>query len=251
MFGRSGEKIVIEKFLSGHEVTVMAFTDGESIIPLMSSMDHKRAKDGNKGLNTGGMGVIAPNPFYTPEIANECMNKIFLPTVNALKNEGRKFKGCLYFGLMLTNKGPYVIEYNSRFGDPEAEAVLPLLKTDLFEIMKAVADEKLNQIKIEFENKFSCCVILASGGYPEKYITGNVITFNNKELKKIPGVKIFHAGTKFQDGKLYTSGGRVLAVNAVADDPETARANAYNAVNNIQFDNMAFRSDIGTAHIKK
>ncbi len=252
IFGQSGEKIVIEKFLTGHEATVMAFTDGKVIIPMISSMDHKRALDGNKGSNTGGMGVIAPNPFYNSELENFCMNKIFLPTLNALNSEGRKFKGCLYFGLMLHDDNTAsVIEYNSRFGDPEAEAVLPLLKTDLFEIMRAVSEERLSDIKIEFEQKYSCCVILASGGYPGRYLTGNEITFDDEALSKIPNVQIFHAGTKFADGKFLTNGGRVLAVNAVADEPETARLNAYEAVNNIKFDNMFYRHDIGTSHLKK
>ena len=245
IFGSSGENILIEKFLTGPEVTVMSFTDGNIIIPLISSMDHKRINDGNKGANTGGMGVIAPNFYYSDEIADECMKKIFIPTLNALKSENIKFKGCLYFGLILTSEGPKVLEYNSRFGDPETQAVLPLLKTDLFKIMQAVRDEKLNEIKIEFENKYSCCVVLASGGYPGQFMKGFEIEFDQDELNKIPDIEIFHAGTKFKDGKFYTSGGRVLAINSIGETPENARSKVYEAVKFVNFENKYFRSDIG------
>lgn len=242
-FGASGEKILIEECLTGHEVTVLAFTDGHTIVPMVSSMDHKRAYDGNKGPNTGGMGVIAPNPYYTPEIADECMRTIFLPTIDAMKKEGRTFKGCLYFGLMLTNDGPKVIEYNCRFGDPEAEAVLPLMESDLLDVMVAVREEKLADCPVKFRNGASCCVVCASSGYPGLYLTGYPIDFGDAE--NIPGVEIFHAGTKSEDGKIFTSGGRVLAVNAVSDDLESARSKAYEAVSKISFEGMRYRSDIG------
>ncbi len=243
-FGQSGEKILIEECLRGPEVTVLAFTDGTTIIPMISSMDHKRAYDGNKGPNTGGMGVIAPNPYYTPQIAEECMSKIFIPTVNALNSEGIKFKGCIYFGLMLTQDGPKVIEYNCRFGDPEAEAVLPLLESDLLDIMLAVRDERLNEVSVKFKDGASCCVVLASHGYPMLYLTGYEITFGESE--SLPGVEIFHAGTKLENGKFLTAGGRVLAVNAVSNDLASARERAYEAVSMINFDGMSYRTDIGT-----
>ncbi|MBQ7155784.1 MAG: phosphoribosylamine--glycine ligase [Synergistaceae bacterium] len=242
-FGKSGERILIEECLRGPEVTVLAFTDGKTIVPMLSSMDHKRAYDGNKGPNTGGMGVVAPNFYYTPEIAEECMNKIFVPTIEAMKSEGRTFKGCLYFGLMLTKDGPKVIEYNCRFGDPEAEAVLPLLATDLFTIMQAVRDEKLAEVPVKFIDGASCCVVIASGGYPGKYLTGYEITLG--ESGEVPGVEIFHAGTKKENGKLLTAGGRVLAVTAVGDNPAEARERAYDAVKCINFEGMRYRSDIG------
>ena len=242
-FGKSGEKILIEECLRGPEVTVLAFTDGKVIVPMISSMDHKRAYDGNKGPNTGGMGVAAPNFYYTDEIAGECMKKIFLPTINAMNAEGRTFKGCLYFGLMLTKDGPKVIEYNCRFGDPEAEAVLPLLDSDLFEIMLAVREERLSEIEVKFKNSASCCVVLASRGYPGAYLTGYEINFG--EAEKIPGVEIFHAGTKREGNKYFTAGGRVLAVNAVADDFASAREKAYESVKLINFEGMRYRSDIG------
>ena len=242
-FGKSGEKILIEECLSGHEVTVLAFTDGHTIIPMVSSMDHKRAYDGNKGPNTGGMGVIAPNPYYTPEISDECMRTIFLPTIDAMNKEGRTFKGCLYFGLMLTNEGPKVIEYNCRFGDPEAEAVLPLMESDLLDVMIAVREERLTDCPVKFRNGASCCVVCASSGYPGSYLTGYPIDFGDAE--NIPGVEIFHAGTKSEGGKIFTSGGRVLAVNAVDDNLESARSKAYEAVSRISFDGMRYRSDIG------
>lgn len=242
-FGKSGEKILIEECLSGHEVTVLAFTDGHTIIPMVSSMDHKRAYDGNRGPNTGGMGVIAPNPYYTPEIADYCMRNIFLPTVYAMNKEGRTFKGCLYFGLMITDKGAKVIEYNCRFGDPEAEAVLPLMESDLLDVMIAVRDERLAECPVKFRNGASCCVVCASSGYPGTYLTGYPIDFG--DACKIPGVAIFHAGTKSEGGKIFTSGGRVLAVTAVDDDLESAREKAYEAVSRISFEGMRYRSDIG------
>ncbi|MBQ6434713.1 MAG: phosphoribosylamine--glycine ligase [Synergistaceae bacterium] len=242
-FGKSGERILIEECLTGHEVTVLAFTDGKTIIPMISSMDHKRAYDGNKGANTGGMGVIAPNPYYTKEIADECMEKIFIPTINALNSENRKFKGCLYFGLMLTKDGAKVIEYNCRFGDPETEAILPLLDGDLFEIMLAVSEERLNEVEVKFKNLCSCCVILASSGYPGNYLTGYEIDFG--DVEKMPDVEIFHCGTKREGNKILTSGGRVLAVNAVGESLEIAREKSYEAVKQIKFENMRYRSDIG------
>ena len=242
-FGASGEKILIEECLRGHEVTVLAFADGHTIVPMISSMDHKRAYDGNRGSNTGGMGVIAPNPYYTPEIADDCMRKIFLPTVNAMNKEGRTFKGCLYFGLMLTDDGAKVIEYNCRFGDPEAEAVLPLMESDLLEVMIAVREERLADCPVKFRDGASCCVICASSGYPGTYLTGYPIDFGDAE--NIPGVEIFHSGTKSENGKFYTSGGRVLAVNAVDADLESARSRAYDAVSRISFEGMRYRSDIG------
>ena len=244
-FGKSGERILIEECLRGPEVTVLAFTDGKTIVPMISSMDHKRAYDGNKGPNTGGMGVVAPNFYYSQEIADECMKKIFVPTINALNSEGIKFKGCLYFGLMLTAEGPKVIEYNCRFGDPEAEAVLPLLEGDLFEIMLAVQEERLGEINFKFKDAASCCVVLASGGYPGACLTGYEIDFGGAE--KIPGVEIFHAGTKREGNKIFTSGGRVLAVTAVGDDAKSAREKAYEAVEKIKFENMRYRTDIGQA----
>ena len=242
-FGASGERILIEECLRGPEVTVLAFTDGKTIIPMLSSMDHKRAYDGNKGPNTGGMGVAAPNFYYTDAIADECMKKIFLPSVNALNAEGRTFKGCLYFGLMLTKDGPKVIEYNCRFGDPEAEAVLPLLESDLFEIMLAVREERLSELEIKFKNAASCCVVVASSGYPASYLTGYEIDFGDAE--KIPGVEVFHAGTKREGEKFFTSGGRVLAVTAVAEDFAQAREKAYEAVKLINFEGARYRTDIG------
>ena len=242
-FGKSGERILIEECLSGHEVTVLAFTDGKTIVPMVSSMDHKRAYDGNRGPNTGGMGVIAPNPYYTPEISDYCMKNIFLPTVDAMNKEGRTFKGCLYFGLMITDGGAKVIEYNCRFGDPEAEAVLPLMESDLLDVMMAVRDERLAECPVKFREGASCCVVCASSGYPGTYLTGYPIDFG--DAGDMAGVEIFHAGTKFENGKYYTAGGRVLAVNAVDVDLESARSKAYEAVSRISFEGMRYRSDIG------
>lgn len=244
VFGASGSKIVIEEFLTGPEVSVLSFTDGKTLVPMISSMDHKRALDDDKGLNTGGMGTVAPNPYYTESVAKTCMEKIFLPTMNAMNSEGRTFKGCLYFGLMLTPKGPKVIEYNCRFGDPETQVVLPLLKTDLFEIMKAVAEERLADIKVEFKKKAACCVIMASKGYPEKYDKGFEITFNTSRKN------VFVAGAKLSDGKLLTNGGRVLGVTAVAFDLKHAIKKAYKKVSKIHFANAYCRSDIGKRALK-
>lgn len=247
IFGKSGERVIIEEFLTGNEVSVLAFTDGKTIVPLVSALDHKRAHDGNLGPNTGGMGVIAPNPYYTAEIADECMEKIFKPTLNAMNTEGRTFKGCLYFGLILTSDGPKVIEYNCRFGDPEAQAVLPLLNSDLFEIMLAIDEARLDEIDISLSDKSSCCVVIASDGYPGKYSTGHEIL-----LPDFPrNINIYHAGTKRNGRKIFSSGGRVLGVCAVADDMSSAIADAYSAVDKIKFDNAYCRRDIGTAYSKR
>ena len=239
-FGKSGERVVIEEFLTGPEVSVLSFTDGETVIPMISSMDHKRAGDHDTGLNTGGMGTIAPNPYYTPEIADQCMREIFLPTIRAMKAEGREFRGCLYFGLMLTPKGPKVIEYNCRFGDPETQVVLPLLKTDLLTVMQAVTAGRLNEISVEFSDSCAACVILASKGYPLAYEKGFEITIPEAVLPQV-----YVAGAKRQDGRLLTSGGRVLGVTAVAPTLREAVDQAYAAVKTIHFDNAYCRSDIG------
>ncbi len=239
VFGASGANVVIEEFLTGPEVSVLSFTDGKTLVPMVSSMDHKRALDGDKGLNTGGMGTVAPNPYYTQSVAKECMEKIFIPTMNAMNAEGRTFKGCLYFGLMLTPKGPKVIEYNCRFGDPETQVVLPLLKTDLLDIMTAVAEERLAEINVEFKNKSACCVIMASSGYPSSYEKGFEITF--KTSKK----NVFVAGATLRNGKLYTNGGRVLGVTAVAKDLKKAINKAYKKTAKIRFANAFYRKDIG------
>jgi phosphoribosylamine--glycine ligase len=241
IFGASGSRIVIEEFLTGPEVSVLSFTDGKTLIPMISSMDHKRALDGDKGLNTGGMGVIAPNPYYTPEIARECMETIFIPTMNAMNAEGRSFKGCLYFGLMLTEKGPKVIEYNCRFGDPETQVVLPLLKTDLFTIMRAVANETLSEVKVEFSDECACTVVLASNGYPAKYETGFEIT-----VEPAFAGELFIAGGKLtEDGRLLTAGGRVLCVTCTADKLGDAIEKAYANTRLVHFANAYCRSDIG------
>ncbi|MBR1672096.1 MAG: phosphoribosylamine--glycine ligase [Fretibacterium sp.] len=243
-FGASGARVVIEECLTGPEVSVLAFTDGKTVVPMVSSMDHKRAYDGNQGPNTGGMGVIAPNPHYTPEIAATCMRTIFRPTVKALNAEGRPFKGCLYFGLMLTPGGPKVIEYNCRFGDPEAQAVLPLLESDLLEIMLAVREERLAEADVRFSSGASCCVVLASKEYPGSCKIGLEIDLGGAD--KLLGVSVFHAGTRRgDDGKLLTAGGRVLAVTATAPAAEEARERAYDAVERIHFDGARFRKDIG------
>lgn len=244
IFGKSGANIVIEEFLTGPEVSVLCFTDGKTVSPMVSSMDHKRAYDNDEGPNTGGMGTVAPNPYYTEKIADECMNKIFLPTINAMVKENRTFKGCLYFGLMITPDGPKVIEYNCRFGDPETQVVLPLLDTDLVDIFDAVINEKLSQIDIKWKNASSACVVLASGGYPKKYETGLKITGLN-ENGQLDDVKIYHAGTKLENNEFYTSGGRVLGVTAVSDTLKSAVDKAYGAVNDIKFDKMHYRKDIG------
>ena len=243
MFGESGNHVVVEEFLTGPEVSVLAFTDGKAMVPMVSSMDHKRALDGDKGLNTGGMGTVAPNPYYTKEIADTCMETIFLPTMRAMNAEGRTFKGCLYFGLMLTPKGPKVIEYNCRFGDPETQVVLPLLKTDLLTVMQAVHDETLSELSVEFSDEAAACVIVASGGYPKSYKKGCVMDFGKAE--ELPDVTVYHAGTALKDGKLVTSGGRVLGVTATGKDLETALQKSYAAVEEIHFDGAFYRKDIG------
>jgi phosphoribosylamine---glycine ligase len=243
-FGASGNRVVVEEFLTGPEVSVLAFTDGKCVKPMVSSKDHKRALDGNRGLNTGGMGTISPNPFYTPEIAEECMKTIFLPTIHAMNQEGRPFKGCLYFGLMLTKDGPKVIEYNSRFGDPETQVVLPRLKTDLVDILEAVIDEHLEQQDIEWSDEACACVVMASGGYPEAYKKGIEIHGLNAD-GQVDGVTVFHAGTVWKDGKFYTNGGRVLGVTALGKTLDEALARAYSGVDKIHFDGAHYRHDIG------
>jgi phosphoribosylamine--glycine ligase len=240
VFGESGSQIVIEEFLTGPEVSVLSFTDGKTVVPMVSSMDHKRAHDHDEGLNTGGMGTIAPNPYYTDEIAQVCMEQIFLPTIAAMNAEGRTFRGCLYFGLMLTPNGPKVIEYNCRFGDPETQVVLPLLKSDLLTIMRAVHDGKLAETPVEFSSGSACCVVMASDGYPQKYETGFPIEY-------LPGLdaEVFVAGAKLDDGVLKTSGGRVLGVTVTANTLEAAIEKAYDNVKRVRFANSYCRSDIG------
>ena len=242
MFGDSGNRVVIEEFLEGPEVSVLSFTDGNVVVPMISSMDHKRSGDNDTGLNTGGMGTIAPNPYYTAEIADRCMKEIFLPTINAMNAEGRTFKGCLYFGLMITKDGPKVIEYNCRFGDPETQVVLPLLDTDLFTVMKAVQNGTLADIDVKWKNGAACCVIMASDGYPKKYESGFKL-----DLPENPkhDAQIFVAGAKIKDGELVTAGGRVLGVTAVADDLATAVKYAYEATEDVKFANAYKRNDIG------
>lgn len=244
IFGASGNEIVIEEFLTGPEVSVLAFTDSKTLVPMVSSKDHKRVGDGDTGPNTGGMGTISPNPFYTADIAEICMKTIFMPTLEAMNKEGRPFKGCLYFGLMLTSDGPKVIEYNSRFGDPETQVVLPRLKSDLVEIFEAVIDEKLSDINIEWDDGAAACVVAASGGYPLKYETGKTITGIN-EAEKMEDVTVFHAGTRFIDGEYLTAGGRVLNVTARGANLEAALEKAYEAIGKIHFDGIQFRKDIG------
>ena len=240
VFGDSGSQVVIEEFLEGPEVSVLSFTDGHVVVPMVSSMDHKRALDGDQGLNTGGMGTIAPNPFYTPEVAERCMQEIFLPTVAAMQDLGCPFKGCLYFGLMLTKDGPKVIEYNCRFGDPETQVVLPLLKTDLLTVMQAVTNETLAQTTVEWSSGAACCVVMASAGYPGAYEKGHAITIP-ADLQEC----VYVAGAALQDGRLLTSGGRVLGVTAVADTLPQAVQEAYARVERIHFDNAYYRHDIG------
>ena len=243
-FGDSGRRVVIEEFLTGPEVSVLSFTDGKTVVPMISSKDHKRANDNDEGLNTGGMGTIAPNPFYTPEVAAECMEKIFLPTIDAMNKEGRTFKGCLYFGLMVTPNGPKVIEYNCRFGDPETQVVLPLLKSDLLEIMMAVRDGRLSEVPVEFSDEAAACVVMASGGYPVKYQSGYEIT-GLDEKGQAEGVTVYHAGTKLVDGKFVTAGGRVLGVTATGKTLDEALAKAYAGVEKIHFTDAHYRHDIG------
>jgi len=244
IFGSSGDKIVIEEFLAGAEVSILAFTDGETIVPMVSAQDHKRVFDGDKGLNTGGMGTFSPSKVYTEEVANYCMEKIYKPTIDAMKKEGRKFKGVLYFGLILTPDGPKVLEYNARFGDPETQVILPRLKTDIVEIFNAVIDEKLDSISIEWEDNAAVCVIAASGGYPQKYNTGYEIT-GIKEAEALGGITVFHAGTKKENGKYYTAGGRVLGVTAVEETLDAAIKKAYEGIAKINFEHMHYRRDIG------
>ncbi|MBQ3637767.1 MAG: phosphoribosylamine--glycine ligase [Clostridia bacterium] len=242
LFGESGSRVVIEEFLEGPEVSVLSFTDGKTVVPMISSMDHKRAGDGDTGLNTGGMGTVAPNPYYTPEVAERCMKEIFLPTIAAMNAEERTFKGCLYFGLMITKDGPKVIEYNCRFGDPETQVVLPLLDTDLFTIIKAVREGTLSSLDIRWKDASACCVILASDGYPKKYETGFPITLPEDPKH---GAEIFVAGAKSKDGVLVTGGGRVLGVTAVAPTLKEAVKNAYEAAEDVKFENAYMRHDIG------
>ena len=242
VFGASGNRVVIEEFLEGPEVSVLSFTDGKIVVPMVSSMDHKRIGDNDTGLNTGGMGTVAPNPYYTADVAEECMEKIFLPTINAMNAEGRTFKGCLYFGLMITKNGPKVIEYNCRFGDPETQVVLPLLDTDLFEIMQAVAAGELDKVDVKFKDAHACCVIMASNGYPKKYATGFPMTLPEQPKHE---AEIYIAGAKIKDGVLVTGGGRVLGVTAIADTLETAVKYAYEAAADVKFEGAYMRSDIG------
>ena len=239
-FGKSGSTVVIEEFLTGPEVSVLAFTDGKVVKPMVSSMDHKRVGDNDTGLNTGGMGTVAPNPYYTEEIAAQCMKEIFLPTIAAMNAEGRTFKGCLYFGLMLTPNGPKVIEYNCRFGDPETQVVLPLMESDLLTVMQACTNGTLAETEVKFAKKHACCVILASGGYPESYPKGFEITMTAEAAEHT-----YVAGAKLEDGKLLTSGGRVTGTTAVADSLETAVKEAYRLADGVQFENAYRRSDIG------
>ena len=245
VFGESGANVVIEEFLTGPEVSVLSFTDGKTVVPMVSSMDHKRALDHDEGLNTGGMGTVAPNPYYTSDIAQECMEKIFLPTIEGMKKEGRTFKGCLYFGLMLTADGPKVIEYNCRFGDPEAQVVLPLLESDLLEVMQAVTEERLAEQKVKFSSGAACCVVMASDGYPKKYEKGYEITIEDSVKDYV-----YVAGAKIVDGKLLTDGGRVLGVIATGEDIAKAIDAAYKNVDFVHFDNEYYRSDIGQKALK-
>ena len=240
VFGASGDHIVIEEFLTGPEVSVLAFTDGKTLVPMVSSMDHKRAGDNDTGLNTGGMGTVAPNPYYTEDVAKRCMNEIFLPTMNAMNAEGRTFKGCLYFGLMITESGPKVIEYNCRFGDPETQVVLPLLESDLLTVMQAVTNETLAETEVKFSEKNACCVIMASKGYPTAYEKGFVMT-----IPETIQDKVFVAGASLKEGKLVTNGGRVLGVTAISETLENAIDTAYSYVKTISFDNAYYRNDIG------
>ena len=239
-FGESGSRVVVEEFLTGPEVSVLAFTDGKTVKPMVSSMDHKRALDGDRGLNTGGMGTVAPNPYYTKDVAERCMREIFIPTKNAMNAEGRTFKGCLYFGLMITADGPKVIEYNCRFGDPETQVVLPLLESDLLTVMKSVTDGTLDSCEVKFSDKSAACVIMASNGYPASYEKGFEITIPD-DVKN----HVYVAGAKLDNGKLVTSGGRVLGVTYVADDLKTALDASYSAVEKIDFENAYYRRDIG------
>ena len=240
IFGKSGSRVVIEEFLTGPEVSVLAFTDGKVVKPMVSSMDHKRIGDNDTGLNTGGMGTVAPNPYYTADVAEVCMEKIFLPTINAMNAEGRTFKGCLYFGLMLTPNGPKVIEYNCRFGDPETQVVLPLLESDLLTVMQATTNGTLAETEVKFADKHACCVILASNGYPQSYAKGFEITMTEEAA-----AHTYVAGGALKDGKLVTSGGRVTGTTAIADSLETAVQEAYRISDGVKFEGAYRRSDIG------
>jgi len=240
IFGESGNNIVIEEFLTGPEVSVLSFTDGKTVVPMISSMDHKRALDGDKGLNTGGMGTVAPNPYYTDKIADVCMETIFSPTVNAMNSEGRSFKGCLYFGLMLTPKGPKVIEYNCRFGDPETQVVLPLLESDLLTVMQAVTNGTLDSCEVKFKKQHAACIVMASNGYPQKYESGFELKIDNSVADSV-----YVAGAKLDNNILKTAGGRVLGVTAIGETLENALKSAYKKVEKVQFDNAFYRKDIG------
>ena len=240
VFGNSGNNVVIEEFLEGPEVSVLSFTDGKTVIPMISSQDHKRAKDNDEGLNTGGMGTVAPNPYYTSEIAKECEEKIFIPTIRAMEAEGRTFKGCLYFGLMITKNGPKVIEYNCRFGDPETQVVLPLLESNLLTVMQATTNGTLDKCEVKFTNKHACCVIMASNGYPEAYEKGFEITIPD-DIKN----KVYVAGAAIKDGTLVTAGGRVLGATETANTLEAAVKGAYGLVEKISFNGAFYRKDIG------
>lgn len=244
VFGESGNRVVIEEFLTGPEVSVLAFCDGKTVVPMVSAQDHKRAYDNDEGLNTGGMGTFSPSRLYDAAKAEECMQNIFLPTVAAMAAEGRPFKGVLYFGLMMTEKGVKVIEYNARFGDPETQVVLPRLKTDLVEIMEAVIDERLDEINIEWEDNAAVCVVMASGGYPTKYRTGYEIT-GLDEVEKNDDLMVFHAGTKRDGEKILTAGGRVLGITAVGENLDAAIKRAYEGVGMVSFENCHYRKDIG------
>ena len=246
-FGASGARVVIEEFLTGPEVSVLAFTDGKVVKPMVSSMDHKRALDHDEGLNTGGMGTIAPNPCYTPELAERCMKEIFLPTIAAMNAEGRTFRGCLYFGLMMTPNGPKVIEYNCRFGDPETQVVLPLLRSDLLTIMQATVNGTLADTPVVFDEGAACCVVLASGGYPVSYRSGYPISGLEEAGRT---ATVFHAGTKLTEGQVVTSGGRVLGVTATADTLKEAIERAYAAAEKITFTDRHMRHDIGQRALK-
>lgn len=249
VFGASGNNVVVEEFLTGPEVSVLAFVDSQTIVPMVSSMDHKRALDGDQGLNTGGMGTIAPNPFYTKEVADQCMETIFRPTVEAMNKMGRPFQGCLYFGLMLTPKGPQVIEYNCRFGDPETQVVMELLESDLVDIMEAIYRKDLKNCPIQFSSGSAACVVVASGGYPKAYKKGCPIS-GLDEQGQLPGVSVYHAGTKLENGQYLTNGGRVLGVTAKGASLEEALAKAYSSVEQISFEGAFYRKDIG-ARCKK
>lgn len=245
VFGDSGNNIVIEEFLTGPEVSVLSFTDGKTVVPMVSSMDHKRALDGDKGLNTGGMGTVAPNPYYTEDIAKECMETIFLPTVNAMNQEGRSFKGCLYFGLMITEKGPKVIEYNCRFGDPETQVVLPLLESDLLTVMQATTNGTLAQTEVKFKKGAAACVVMASSGYPQKYESGFPLTIDDSVADKV-----YVAGAKIEDGVLKTAGGRVLGVTDTAETLDSALSKAYENLKKVHFENAFWRKDIGAKALR-